>query len=148
MKKNIPPMIIAFLFVILFLYTGSIKLMDYSLFKEQIAASPVLRPISSWAAILLPLSEFAVVILLLVPRWRLKGLYAALGLMVLFTGYIGAILLLANHIPCSCGGVIEQLSWKGHLIFNGLWTGLALTGILLQWTARKSVQTNATLVFH
>lgn len=148
MKKSFLVEIIAFLFVILFLYTGVSKLMDYAVFKEQIATSPLLRPISAWAGILLPLSEFVVAILLFLPKWRLKGLYAALGLMVIFTGYIGAILLLDDHIPCSCGGVIELLSWKGHLIFNGVWIGLALTGIILERGSRKIVPINTTYLSH
>ena len=139
MKRSTLVEIIALLFVILFLYTGISKLMDYSVFKEQIASSPVLKPIAPWAAWILPVSEFGVAVSLFIPRWRLKGLYAALGMMILFTGYIGAILLLDDHIPCSCGGVIELLSWQGHLIFNGVWIGLALTGIILGKAARRPV---------
>src|SRR5260370_39077030 len=112
MKRTTISEIISMLFVTLFLYTGISKLMEYAVFKEQIAASPVLKPFARWLVWLLPLSEFSAAILLFVPRWRLKGLYAAETLMALFTGYIIAILTFSEHLPCSCGGVLQSLSWK------------------------------------
>ena len=124
--------IIAVLFTILFLYTGISKLSDYSIFKEQIATSSLLSPIAGIISIIVPWTEFLVVVLLIVPRWRLNGLIACLILMIAFTGYIIAILLFNKHIPCSCGGILEQLSWKAHLYFNSAFTILALIGILLE----------------
>jgi hypothetical protein len=132
MKKNTIIEIIAIWFVILFLYTSISKLMDYSVFREQIAQSPILKPFAAWIGWMLPLGEFIVALLLFIPRTRSKGLYAATALMIFFTLYIGAILLLDDHVPCSCGGIIELLSWKGHLIFNGVCIGLAVTAIFLQ----------------
>jgi uncharacterized membrane protein YphA (DoxX/SURF4 family) len=140
MKKRTFIEIIALWFVILFLYTGISKLMDYPVFAEQIAMSPILEPVASWIAWMLPLSEFLAAILLFIPQWRRKGMYAAFLLMVFFTFYVGAILIYNDHLPCSCGGVIELLSWKGHLVFNNICVGLALTGIVLQ----RSLKSNAS----
>jgi len=123
--------LIALLFVILFLYTGISKLMDYNVFREQIALSPLLAPIANWVAILLPVTEIIISVVLFIPRSRLIGLYASLVLMVLFTGYVVYILNYNEHLPCTCGGVLEALSWKQHLIFNGLLIALAFTGVLL-----------------
>jgi len=131
MKKNILIEIIAIWFVMLFLYTGISKLMEYNLFKTQIGMSPILSPVAGLIAWLLPLSEFVAAILLFIPRWRPTGMYAALGLMSAFTIYVGALLLWEDHLPCSCGGVISLLSWQGHLIFNSICIGLALLGVLL-----------------
>src|SRR5690349_3095795 len=92
MSKSTLVEIISCLFIILFLYTGISKLMEYSVFKEQMADSPILKPVAPIIAWALPLTEFLVTILLIIPRWRLKGLYASLFLMVAFTLYIGAIM--------------------------------------------------------
>ena len=121
--------IIASIFIILFLYTGISKLMDFSTFKEQIAASPLLSSISYSLAVLLPIVEIIVAILLFIPKWRLPGLYASLSLMLIFTVYIIGILNFSQKLPCSCGGVLELLSWKDHLIFNCLLIVLAILGI-------------------
>lgn len=122
---------IAILFVILFLYTGISKLMDFSVFKEQISSSPLLEGLAPIAARVLPLAELAASVLLFWPPWRKYGLYAALGLMTLFTTYVIFIMAVDETLPCSCGGIIELLSWKGHLFLNFILTILALAGILL-----------------
>ncbi|MBO9201401.1 MULTISPECIES: MauE/DoxX family redox-associated membrane protein [Niastella] len=124
--------IISLLFMILFLYTGVSKLMEYSVFKEQIADSPVLSPIAPFIAWALPLTEFLVTLLLIIPRWRLPGLYASLALMIAFTGYVGAIMVFDKELPCSCGGIISLLSWRDHLILNSLLVLLAYIGVRLQ----------------
>jgi hypothetical protein len=117
-KRTIIIEIITVLNIILFLYTGIAKIFDYTIFKEQLADSPIL----SWAAIpiavLLPIIEFVIVLMLIIPRWRLKGLYASFGIMTLFTAYIIAMFIVAPQMPCSCGGIIELLSWKQHVVFN------------------------------
>lgn len=128
---NILVEIVALLFTILFLYTGISKIIDYSIFKIQLADSPLFKNIANEIAIILPISEFVVCILLLRPLWRLKGLYASLILMLVFSGYIIYILTVNQNLPCSCGGIIELLSWKGHLIFNGIMIILALISIIL-----------------
>ena len=132
MKKAIIIEIISILFILLFLYTGISKLMEYVVFKEQIASSPILKPIASWIAWMLPLSEFIVVLLLFVPALRLKGLYMSLVMMILFTGYVIAILNFSKELPCSCGGIMELLSWKQHLLLNSLFVALAIAGIIVQ----------------
>jgi uncharacterized membrane protein YphA (DoxX/SURF4 family) len=137
LKKSTIVEIIALFFVILFLYTGISKLMDFLVFREQLAESPVLEPIAPLVAWGLPVTEFIVSILLFFPRYRLKGLYAAFALMVLFTGYVIAVLLFSTELPCSCGGIIELLSWKGHLIFNTLLILLAYTGIRMAKKLRQ-----------
>ena len=129
LKKSTIVEIIALFFVILFLYTGISKLMDFLVFQEQLAESPILAPVAPIVAWGLPITEFIISILLFLPRYRLKGLYAAFVLMILFTGYVIAILSFSTELPCSCGGIIEQLSWKGHLIFNSLLILLAYVGI-------------------
>jgi uncharacterized membrane protein YphA (DoxX/SURF4 family) len=137
MKRTTIIEIIVMLYVILFLYTGISKLMDYSVFKEQIATSPILAPVAKPIAWGLPWIEFFLSILLLVPRWRLKGLIASAVLMVLFTAYIILVLSFNKEIPCSCGGVIEQLSWGQHIVFNTLFIASAIIAIAFQKRIKK-----------
>jgi uncharacterized membrane protein YphA (DoxX/SURF4 family) len=137
--------IISMLFVILFLYTGISKLMEYAVFKEQIAESPVLSPIAPFIAWALPGTEFLVSLLLIIPRWRLKGLYASLALMIAFTLYIGAIMTFNKELPCSCGGIISLLSWNGHLVFNSIFILLAFTGIKLERQIRRTIKNTFNL---
>jgi hypothetical protein len=79
---------IIFLYSILFFYTGISKLMENRVLKEQLGESPVWAPVAPLIAATLPWIEFLIVVMLIIPRWRLKGLYAALAMMTAFTVYI------------------------------------------------------------
>ena len=144
MKRTTLIETIIFLYAILFLYTGISKLLEYDVFKENIAGSPILAPVASPIAWGVPLLEFSVTAMLVIPRWRLKGLYAAITLMILFTAYVIAILLFDKDLPCSCGGIIQQLSWPQHLFFNSIFILLAIWGIVLQKREKKQQQINWT----
>jgi hypothetical protein len=123
--------IVTVLNIIIFLYTGIAKIMDYTLFKEQLADSPILSWAATPVAIFIPVAEFAIVFMLVIPRWRLKGLYASFLIMTLFTAYIIAMFIIAPEMPCSCGGIIQQLSWKQHMVFNSLFILINLWAIYL-----------------
>jgi hypothetical protein len=139
--------------IILFLYTGITKLIDYDVFKEQLADSPILGFAATSLALLLPWVEFAIVLMLIVPRWRLKGFYATLILMTLFTTYIIGLFSINKELPCSCGGIIALLSWKQHLVFNGIFILLNAMAIKLQKREKKEQakawnEANAYLASH
>lgn len=130
---------ITILNIILFLYTGIAKIMDYSVFKEQLAVSPILSWAAQPVALLLPWIEFAIVLMLVIPRWRLKGLYASLALMALFTAYIIVLFSISTEMPCSCGGIIDLLSWQQHIVFNAAFIGLNLWSIILLKKEKKAL---------
>lgn len=126
------------LFVLLLLYTAASKLMDYDKFQLQMSKSPITTDYAHILVWVVPSLEIIISILLLISRTVALGLYSALALMLLFTVYIYAILNFSDSIPCSCGGVIEKMSWKQHLIFNLVFIGLALLGIMTQSTILKN----------
>ncbi len=128
LKKNIP-YIISMLFVLLFVYAASSKLMNYQQFKVQLGQSPILTAYAETVAWMVPLIELVFSFLLLFESYRLFALYASFGLMTMFTTYIILILNFSDSIPCSCGGVIDALGWNGHLYFNIFLMALALIGI-------------------
>lgn len=140
MKKALVIEIIASLLIILFVYTALSKLLDYQTFKGQLAKSPYISPFAGLTAWALPAGELLIVGALLLTRTRLIGLYASFALMLLFTIYIYVMLHYSPYVPCSCGGVLSQLSWEQHLLFNIVFTILALTGIVLTMVRRKPPQ--------
>lgn len=130
-KKDIIIEIIVFLFVVLFLYAAGSKLVDHQRFVAQIGKSPLLTDFAGLVSWVIPGVEIIIAVMLIIPRIRLTGLYAAFGLMVMFTLYIIAILSFSKELPCSCGGVLSMLGWREHLIFNIGFVLLGLTGIVL-----------------
>jgi hypothetical protein len=138
MKKRIIVEVISFLSIILFLYTAISKLIEFDVFREQIGQSNFLSPLSNVIAWLLPSAEIITAILLFFPATRLKGLYAALCLMSVFTVYVMLILIFQNHLPCSCGGIIGHMTWQQHLLFNSIMVWLEIVAIRFQTQIRNS----------
>ena len=137
MKRTLLVDIIAYFFILLFLYTGVEKLADIHVFKDQLASSPLLGGMAGIVAWALPITEIVLAIVLFLPGWQLRGLYAGLALMVIFTIYLGVILAIDDHISCSCGGIIENLSPRQHLWFNA--AAIILAALAIISTRRQQV---------
>lgn len=123
---------ICFLFILLFVYAGLTKLLDFEKFVIQIGQSPMLTAYSKWVAWIIPLLEIVISLLLAFKRFRLIALYASFSLMVAFTAYIIVIMNFSPYVPCSCGGVLQDMGWKEHLGFNVGFVVLGIAGITLQ----------------
>lgn len=129
--KNTSIEIISALFILLFVYTALSKFVEFGSFKGVLKKSPLIGDMSVLATWAIPTTELLIAALLFIPRTRLAGLYGSLGLMTMFTLYLGYMLAFTPKLPCSCGGVISQMTWTQHLIFNIFFTLLALTSIWL-----------------
>jgi uncharacterized membrane protein YphA (DoxX/SURF4 family) len=148
MKKDMAIEIICFLFILLFVYAAGMKLRDVEEFVAQLSQSPLLMPFASWIAWFIPILELIVAGLLIIRRFRLIGLIASFTLMVMFTVYIIVIMNFATHVPCSCGGVLNDMGWGEHLVFNIAFVVLAVTGIILltKQTGKKTAQQHAAAI--
>lgn len=135
--RNIIIEIICLLFILLFVYAASSKLLDFQHFRIELGQSPLLTAFADWFVVLVPAAEFIICALILIPRFRLAGLFSAFGIMVMFTIYIFIILNYTSFVPCSCGGVLEKLGWKEHLIFNLVFVCLGMLAIILYYRQSK-----------
>lgn len=122
---------ICLLFIVLFVYAATSKLLDFETFQIQLAQSPFLGAYAGMISVLAPGIEILLAGMLIIRRYRLVALIGCYGLMIMFTAYIVIILNFSDFIPCSCGGVLEKLSWTQHLIFNIVFIVLATVAILL-----------------
>jgi len=137
MRRGFLIEIISSLFILLFVYTAASKLLDYSAFKSVLSELPLIGDHSGFVGLALPITEGLVSVLLFIPRTRLWGLYGSLALMTAFTLYLAYMIFFTPNLPCSCGGVLKQMTWNQHLIFNMSFLMLSLAGILLQ---RKQIR--------
>lgn len=122
---------ICLLYMSLLVYAAASKWLEFESFQAQLGQSPVLSSYTGILSYAVIAVEVLIALLLALPATRLSGLYAAFELMVFFTLYIIIILNFSDTIPCSCGGVLENLGWKEHLAFNVFFVLLALAAILL-----------------
>jgi len=87
----------------------------------------------------LPIVELVVVVLLFIPKTRMKGIIASLALMLAFTIYLVYMLSFTTKLPCTCGGMLQKLSWPQHLVFNIVFILLAITALILERRNSRNV---------
>jgi len=132
-KRQVTLEAIAALLILLFLYAGVSKFLEFDRFIGEMNNQPFPN---SWTLFLvwtIPSLEMVIALALMFERTRLPGLIASFILMTLFTIYTGSVLLhFFAYVPCSCGGVIRKLSWPQHMVFNLFFVALSVLGIVLQ----------------
>jgi hypothetical protein len=134
MKNNISftiKMITPLLLIILFIYAAVSKLLVLQDFKQQLYN----QSFPHWMAgillyTLIPV-ELLAVGLLSFPKTQQAGLVISSLLLAAFSGYIALILLhFWQRVPCSCGGILRQMGWGTHLLFNCFFLGIALAALM------------------
>jgi hypothetical protein len=123
--------IISALFILLFVYTATTKLIDHDNFKAVLAQSPLIGKTANILSWLLPILELFTAMLLFIPSIRKWGFASSLILMLIFTLYMSYMISFAKNLPCSCGGVISLMTWSQHLVFNIFFTTLAAIALWL-----------------
>lgn len=124
------------LFILLFGYAGTNKLIYFKANIVAMEKQPFNKELAHILAYVVPISEVIVVILLLLPTTRKLGLYIFTLMMVSFAGYIGLVLAGAyKYIPCSCGGIFREMGWTSHLIMN---IAFVIGGIWAIYLSRKN----------
>jgi len=114
---------------LLWMYAATAKVLEFDQFKNQLSQVDFLKPMAGILVGLIPLVEYSLAALLLVSKTRRLGLIGSAILMSVFTVYIGGMISFSPELPCSCGGIINNLTWQQHLLFNIGFTALAITGV-------------------
>ncbi len=141
-KENYIINITSYLLVFLFTYTACSKLMDHASFLTSILQFPIIRNYATLISWLIPTLELLIVVSLLSYKYKLMRLWFSLFLMVIFTVYIGYMILYIPHLPCSCGGVLKELSWQNHLLINGAFILLIITSLLINYRHKLFIVIN------
>lgn len=131
-KKSFLVDVISSLFILLFVYAGITKLVERQSFKTILQQSPLIGTKSQIVSWILPIIELIISFLLFIPSTRKWGFAMAFCLMIMFTLYVGYMIFFIPNLPCSCGGILAQMTWAQHLIFNIFFTLLAAVGLRIQ----------------
>ena len=121
------------LLILLWVYAATSKLVDYEASRSQMLSQVFPLRISKILVWAVPVAELVIAGLLLFSKTLKTGIYASAFLLTFFTLYIALIMTgIFGRIPCSCGGVLEDLTWTQHLIFNLFFLALTLIAIIYQ----------------
>lgn len=149
-KRYIPPWaketFITFTLIVtifLFMYTATSKLISYKVFVFQMQLVP-LPLIGTWAPFLgwaVPVTELVLVVMLYLNTTHYWGLIGSFILMLSFEIYIVWMKFLeiqtGIHLPCTCGGIISNMGWTSHLLFNGAFILLLALSIYFRRQLRR-----------
>lgn len=129
MRKKWVTTVVSACIIAILLYTGRDKLMNFPLTKLQMSESPwsLISKNNYFFAWAVPLVELVVCIMLIWLPFRKWGFIISLCLFASFSIYILTLMAFAQHLPCSCGGIISELSWSQHLVVN------LVFGVLSYW---------------
>lgn len=124
--------IITALLIILYSYTALSKLATLQVFRTQLRMQPFPDELIGPLTVLIPVTELIATALLLRITTRIYGFYLSAAMMLVFTGYICLVLLdVFGKTPCSCGGVLQQMGFGAHLLFNLFFLAISLIGIYI-----------------
>jgi len=135
--KNFIIEAICLLYILLFVYAAVSKILEFENFQAQLGQSTILGAYAGIISYTVIIIELLTSLMLSIPHFRLKGLYVSFGLMCLFTIYIFIILNFTTNIPCSCGGILEKMTWKEHLVFNIIWVAMSVAALFLYSEMRR-----------
>lgn len=133
MKKQTAIGIISALLILLFGYTGLSKLLRLKVFSKDMYNQPFPSWLSETITYTLPPLECVIALLLFFDTTRRLALWASGVLMGTFTLYTALVLAhIFSRTPCGCGGVIRNLSWPQHMVFNIAFTALTIFALVMQ----------------
>ncbi len=132
---------ICVILLILWLYAPLSKLADYEETRRQMLNQVFPAWMAEILAWLVPVTELALVPAMLFKPVQLPGLKASLVLLIAFSIYIALAMSGAfGRIPCSCGGIIRDMGYWTHLLFNLFFAALSAIAIVLISKGRRSAR--------
>ena len=143
MKKEVVLKFLSGIIALLSFYAALSKLVDFEVSKHEMLKQVFSRDIALMLVWIVPLVELVIAALLLFNFTRLIGFYASLVLLSSFSIYIAITMSGAfGRIPCSCGGILKNMGYWTHLIFNLFFIVLALLGIAIErrWIINRVFQ--------
>ncbi|MFN3848466.1 MAG: MauE/DoxX family redox-associated membrane protein [Spirosomataceae bacterium] len=122
--------LLKYLIALLYLYAGVYKVSDVTLFKSQLIESPLLpEKLISFIAVALPIFEIGLGLSLIFLKKAKTALWLSLSLMLFFTLYLSALYFLYEKPPCACGGILSNMDYPEHIVFNILYTIICILAI-------------------
>ncbi|MEO8583413.1 MAG: MauE/DoxX family redox-associated membrane protein [Flavitalea sp.] len=118
------------LLVLMYTYAAISKLLMYNAFRFEFLGHVLIRNYTGIIAWTFPVSELPIVCLIIMSGTHQISLRSDIGLLIFFTLYIIWMFRFYSSAPCSCGGVLSEMSWKPRLLFNLFFIGIGLTPLM------------------
>lgn len=111
---------VAKFFGLLFILTAVVKLCNLDKFEAKLTAFPVLSSISAIVALLVPIFEITIAVLLFIRKTKHLGLHLACWWFILFTYFILLVIHTKSAVPYFYGHSWLSISFGPQLLFNNI----------------------------
>ena len=123
--------IAAYSLMLLFFHAAIDKLVIFQEFQNQMSQSPLIPPqLISFLAVFVPGAEIIMGCFVVFDKTRRMGFLLSFVTMLIFTLYLIMLVTIVENPPCACGGILGEMGYTEHIIFNIAFTGIALFGFL------------------
>lgn len=113
-------------------YAALSKLANYGQSLQEMRNQVFPSLLAGMLTWMVPLGELLTAALLLSRRTQRTGLWAAVLLLAVFSTYIAVVLTgVFGRVPCSCGGILGNMGYGAHLVFNGCFLAAGCYGLHL-----------------
>ncbi len=129
--------IIVYAIIFLFAFSFISKLLTYNDFTTQLQRSLPLLKLNfdaNYPSIAYLAMNFLVVLFLTFPESHRVGLLMSLFCLAIASSYILAMMFIAEYLPCRCLGILPNIGWVGHLVFNAILLILIILPLLFNKT--------------
>lgn len=134
MKKETILQLISGIIAMLFFYAALSKLIDYDKSVGEMRNQIFPIHIANLLTWFIPAIEIILAFILLFQSTRKIALWASFFLLTAFTLYIAIVMTgIFGRVPCSCGGILKNMSYGTHLIFNLFFVSLAILGLAIEY---------------
>lgn len=107
------------LIVSLFTYSAFVKIIGFQAFSIRFSRIPVIYNTNTWyLSYAIVALEVLIPILILTPSTRKYGLRIVTSVLIIFTMFLVSKEIDSSTEPCMCGGILESLSLRQHIVFN------------------------------
>ena len=132
-KSSVPALL-----VLLFVYAAFSKLITFNDFRQQLYNQAFSNQLAGFLLYFLIPAEIVTALFICFQRTQFAGLLFSFGLLLAFTIYIALVMLhYWDRTPCSCGGILNQMGWTTHLIFNCLFLILNLIALYIRFSEKR-----------
>lgn len=105
--------------ICLYVFVTVNKLVGFEPFITQLKQQRLLKDFATLIAVMVPIWHAALVVLMLIPKTRMLGIWTSMITIMTYNLYIGAMLTEKfGPIPCNCVGIWHTMSWEAQFIIN------------------------------
>ena len=123
--------VICIILLLNFFYEGLYKLFDLHGYGLYITRAPFLKGVGSLLKYIIPFGEIGLAALLVIPGYRRKALYLAMGGFILYVIWIMGVILFTNYLFTAYHPQWDKQTWMQKMLISMGFCWMAFIAVIL-----------------